>query len=262
MATQLKSSQTPRFPLLTLLHPREQTRTLMLLLPLGIVVWGLIVSAAGLPIWGATSIVLGLLLIPGVQKWRADRVRYGSVVMVLSILLAMQGFHTIEHIAQWIQFHLLRWQPTRSSGLISALDAEWVHFVWNWAVVFVVLYLVRGGMRNPIAWMLLIWTIAHASEHAYMMVRYLQFKQELGILGVPGASAQGLPGILGRDGWLARSPATQNTVLCRLPGVTTLIRLDIHFWWNVGETALLVIAGHMFLRKRFRELSSASLGPV
>src|SRR4051812_7943789 len=101
MATQLKSSNLPRFPLLTLLHPREQTRAVLLLVPLGIVLWGVIVSAAGLPIWGATSIVLGVLLIPGVQKWRADRLRYGSTVMVLSILLAMQGFHTIEHIVQW-----------------------------------------------------------------------------------------------------------------------------------------------------------------
>lgn len=250
MASQLKSPGAPRFPLLTLLHPREQTRAVLLLLPLAIVVWGIIVSAVGMPIWGATSIALGIMVLPGLFKWRADRMRYGSTGMVLSILLAMQGFHTIEHIVQWIQYHLLRWQPFKSSGLISSLNAEWVHFVWNWAVVLVVVYLVWGGMRNPIAWLLLIWTVAHASEHAYMMVRYLQLKHELGLLGMPNASAQGLPGILGRDGWLARSPTTQNTFLCRLPGVTTLVRLDIHFWWNVGETVLLLGAGHIFLRKR------------
>jgi hypothetical protein len=97
---------------------------------------------------------------------------------------------------------------------------------------------------------LLVWTIAHASEHTYMMVRYLQLKHELGVLGVPEVSAQGLPGILGRDGWLARSPVTQDTFLCRLPGLTTTTRLDVHFWWNTGETLLLLIAAHLFLRRR------------
>jgi hypothetical protein len=250
MATQRESPSDPHFPLLTLLHPREQTRAVVLLLSLGIVLWGIVVSAAGLPIWGATTIVLGLLLIPGIQKWRADRMRYGSTIMVLSILVAMQGFHSIEHVVQWIQYHWMRWQPFRSSGLISALNAEWVHFIWNWAVVFVVLYLVWSGMRNPVAWVLLVWTIAHASEHTYMMVRYLQLKHELGVLGVPEVSAQGLPGILGRDGWLARSPVTQDTFLCRLPGLTTTTRLDVHFWWNTGETLLLLIAAHLFLRRR------------
>ena len=255
MATRLGSPNVPRFPLLVLLHPGEQTRLVMLLLPLSLLLWAVVVTAAGLPIWGATTLVLGLLLIPGIQKWRADHARYGGTIMVLSILVAMQGFHTIEHVVQWIQYHLLRWQPFRSSGLISSLNAEWVHFVWNWGVVFVVLYLVRSGMRNPVAWLLLIWTIAHASEHAYMMVRYLQLKQELGALGVPHVSAQGLPGILGRDGWLARSATTQNTFLCRLPGLTTITRLDVHFWWNAGETVLLLIAAHTFLRRRLPEIS-------
>ncbi|HZG65547.1 MAG TPA: hypothetical protein VEZ12_02330 [Herpetosiphonaceae bacterium] len=255
MASQLQPRDGPRFPLITLLHPREQTRMVVLLLPLGLLIWGVVVTAVGLPIWGATTLVLALLLVPGVQKWRADRMRYGVPIMVLSILIAMQGFHTIEHVVQWIQYHLLRWQPFRSSGLISALNAEWVHFVWNWGVVFVVLYLVRSGMRGPVAWLLLIWTIAHASEHAYMMARYLQLKQELGMLGVPQVSAQGLPGILGRDGWLARGSTTQNTFLCRLPGLTTLNRLDIHFWWNAGETVLMLIAAHTFLRRRLPEIS-------
>ena len=114
----------------------------------------------------------------------------------------------------------------------------------------VVLYLVCGGMRNPWAWVLLAWTVAHALEHTYMMARYLQLQGELQRLGVPNVSAQGLPGILGRDGWLARSAATQGTFLCRLPGLTTTTRLDVHFWWNTGETALLLLAGHLFLGTR------------
>jgi hypothetical protein len=62
-------------------------------------------------------------------------------------------------------------------------------------------------------------------------------------------TAQGLPGVLGRDGWLARSPASQGTFLCRLPGLTTATRLDVHFWWNIGEITLLLLAGNTFLLK-------------
>lgn len=241
-----------RFPILALLHPREQTRLVAVMLVIGLFVWGLVVAAAGLPIWGATSLVLALLLIPGTRKWQSDLQRYGPVVMVLSILLAMQGFHSIEHLVQWIQYHVIHWPPWRSSGLISAANSEWVHFVWNWGVVAVVLYLVHGGVRNVWAWLLLGWAVAHTMEHTYMMVRFLEVEQELGRLGAPLVSAQGLPGVLGRDGWLARSPTTQGTFFCRLPGLTTAVRLDVHFWWNSGETLLLLLAAHTFLRPRLR----------
>src|SRR4051794_20806275 len=95
------SSGPGRFPLLGLLHPREQTRLLLFLLPLSLLVWGVVVTAAGLPIWGATTIALALLLIPGTLKWRADLRRFGVTTTVLGILIAMQGFHSIEHLTQW-----------------------------------------------------------------------------------------------------------------------------------------------------------------
>jgi hypothetical protein len=243
-------SPLPRFPILTLLHPGAQTRAVCVLLALGSLVGALAVWLAGVPTWIASAGILALLLIPGIQKWRADRARYGSTVMALSVLLAAQGFHSVEHAAQWIQYHVLHWPPFVSNGLISAANAEWIHFVWNWAVVAVTLYLVRGGMRNVWAWLLLIWATAHALEHAYMFARYLDMVQELRQLGFPQLSAQGLPGVLGRDGWLARSPATQGTFLCRLPGVTTVPRIDVHFWWNTGEIILLLLGAHTFLRDR------------
>ena len=63
-------------------------------------------------------------------------------------------------------------------------------------------------------------------------------------------TAQGLPGIVGRDGWLARSPLTQGTFICSLPWLTTAVRLDVHVWWNVLETVLLLGAGNIFLARR------------
>lgn len=248
MATPSKIQSASRFPILALLHPREHTRFVVALLGLGLLLWGLIVWSVGLPLWGATSIVLAMLLIPGVQKWRADRRRYGMTVMVLSVLLTMQGFHSVEHAVQWFQYHILHWPPWWSNGLISAANAEWVHFVWNWAVVAVVIFLVSCGVRNIWAWGLLAWAVAHALEHSYMMARYLELVQELKRQGTPFVSAQGLPGILGRDGWLARSVTTQGTFLCRVPVLTTAPRLDIHFWWNTGEMILLMATAHTFLR--------------
>lgn len=238
----------PRLPVLALLHPREQTPAVLAALALGVVAGAAGMRLAGLPLWGATALLLGLLLIPGALKWRADARRHGRTTMLLSMLLAAQGFHAVEHIAQWLQFYVLHWSLRASSGLLSPANAEWVHFVWNWLVLLAVIALVRGGVRGPWAWLLLAWAAAHTVEHTYMFVRHLMILGELGQLGVSGITAQGLPGILGRDGWLARSELTRDTFLCRLPGLTTASRLDVHFWWNVGETALLLPAGHAYLR--------------
>jgi hypothetical protein len=147
-----------------------------------------------------------------------------------------------------VQFHVLHWTARASSGLLSPANAEWVHFVWNWLVLITVVALMRGGMRGVWTWALLAWSAAHTFEHTYMFVRHLIVLHELGQLGVGGIPAQGLPGILGRDGWLVRSELTRGTFLCNLPGLTTANRLDVHFWWNVGETALLLLAGHTYLR--------------
>ncbi|MCW5850769.1 MAG: hypothetical protein KIT87_11900 [Anaerolineae bacterium] len=252
------SSSPSRFPLLTLLNPGELTPVLVVALLLGILVGVLQMAWMGWPLWAASATALGVVLAPATLKWRADRRRYGVLVMVLSVLVAAQTFHGLEHLAQWIQYHILDWPGSRSSGLISAANAEWVHFVWNWSVVLVVIYLVRGGMRNGWAWLLLAWSVAHALEHTYMMVRYLQVNWELEKLGFQTVSAQGLPGIFGRDGWLARSALTQGVWYCQVPGLTTAPRLDIHFWWNVGETALLLIAAHTFLRGWFNRPAANS----
>lgn len=249
MITTTSSFSHPRIPLLDLIDPREQTRLVLALLAIGLLAAAGAMRWLQMPLWGATVLVLALLLPVGAVKWRGDARRYGHIAMVLSILVTAQGFHTIEHIAQWIQYHILRWPTFVSSGLISSLNAEWVHFVWNWAVLLTVIYLVRGGMRNPWAWLLLAWTTAHTFEHSYMMVRYLLVLQDLRALGVTNVAAQGLPGILGRDGWLASSDLTQGTFICRLPGVTTAVRLDVHFWWNIGETVLLLLAGNLYMRQ-------------
>jgi len=236
-----------RFPIVTLLHPREYTRFVVATVALGLLLGWLAIEQLGWPLWGATALMLVLLLAPGVAKWRADARRYGLTAMGVSMLLAAQGFHSVEHVAQWIQFHMLNWSARDSTGLLSPANAEWVHFVWNWIVLIAVLCLLRGGMRNIWTWLLLAWALAHTLEHTYLFSRYLAVVADLRQMGLTDVTAQGLPGVLGRDGWLARSPATQNTFLCRLPGVTTATRLDVHFWWNAGEMSLLLLAAHCYL---------------
>lgn len=242
----------PGAALVALLHPREQTRFVLCMLGSSLLVAAAAMRWLGWPLWGATATVLVLMLLPGVAKWRVDRRRYGWAVMVLSILVAAQGLHSIEHLIQWIQYHLLHFTPRQSNGLLSAANAEWVHFVWNWTVLLVLLVLLYGRVRNIWFYLLLCWTMAHTFEHTYMFVRHLDVLAELRRMGVQSITAQGLPGILGRDGWLARSAVTQGTFFCRLPGVTTATRLDVHFWWNTGETILMVLAANSFLAKRFQ----------
>lgn len=244
-----------RFPILDLVNPREQTLALVVTLVIGLALAAVQMIWAGWPLWAATVLVLCLLLIPAVLKWRTDARRYGVAVMVLSVLLAAQGFHTLEHLAQWVEYHILNWPASQSAGFVSPANSEWVHFVWNWTVVLVMVYLIAKGFRNPFVWLLLTWSVAHSLEHTYLMARYLQMLQELRALGVQSVSAQGLPGILGADGWLERSAFTQGTLFCNLPGLTTAPRLDVHFWWNAGEMTLLLIAAHTFLRQRLARRS-------
>jgi hypothetical protein len=238
------------FPVLQLLHPRRYSLAALISLVIGLVLGIAAMRFGGVQRWVATSIVILVMLPVAVLKFRDDRLRYGATIMLMSILLTAQGAHTIEHIVQWVQYHLMYWTMRQSNGLLSAANAEWVHFVWNWGVLLIVLALVRGGMRNGWAFVLLGITIAHTFEHTYMFVRHLQVLAELQQLGVTNLTAQGLPGILGRDGWLARSIFTQGTFLCTIPGLTTATRLDVHFWWNVIEMSLLLAAGHVFLRRR------------
>src|SRR5436189_4533212 len=108
----------PRIPLLDLLDLREQKRMFALMLALGLVVAAGAMRWLGLPLWAATALVLALLIPPAIVKWRADARRYGRIAMAICILVMAQSFHTLEHLAQWVQYHVLRWPSFVSSGLI------------------------------------------------------------------------------------------------------------------------------------------------
>jgi hypothetical protein len=197
--------------------------------------------------------MIGLLVYPALRKWQLDRQHLGTPAMVLSMLLVTQSLHTVEHVAQWVQYHVLDWPLKAASGIISPLNAEIVHFGWNLAVLLVVVWLIGAGLRNRWTWLLLLWAAAHTAEHTYLFITYVQEVQRLASEGLPLSAAQGLPGFFGKEGWLATNvPATGPVAfLCMLaPGLTSAPRLDIHFWWNVGEIGLLLLSAHTSLRGR------------
>jgi hypothetical protein len=230
--------------LLDLLHPRGQLPLFVAFLSLGLVLGWLFVAWYGAPLWSAALLILALLLVPAFQKWRADRRALGWPLTVLGVLLATQGFHTVEHLTQWAQYHLLGWPLKAASGLISPLNAEIVHFSWNWAVLITVIGLVLAGLRSPWMWLLLAWAAAHTAEHTYLFINYMQ-----------SGGVQGLPGFFGAGGWLAGQVGLNAplTFLCRIaPGLAAAPRLDVHFWWNVGEIVLLVLAAQAAMRQATR----------
>ena len=240
-----------QFPIITLLNPRRQTTPVLAAIVLGSALGWFGMWFYDWPLWVAAALFLTILIVPGLVKWEADRRRYGLTAMGVSFLLVTQGFHAIEHLVQWAQYHLLNWTMRASSGILSPANSEWVHFTWNWLVVIIIAALVIGGVRNRWAWLLLIWAIAHTLEHTYMFTRYLWVLEELKQIGITHITAQGLPGILGEGGWLAQSEFTRGTFLSHLPGLATAVRLDVHFWWNMGEMTLLLLASHTYLKQLF-----------
>lgn len=254
-----------RWPILALLNPGEHMPWLIAAILTGIVAGSLVMQWLDWPFWTAVAVMIVCLLVPSIIKWRADEQRYGAIVMGISFLLITQGFHTLEHVAQWVQFHVLSWDKRAAVGLLSPANSEWVHFVWNWIVVIVLLLLIWRGMRNFWIWPMLIWALAHTAEHTYMFVRYLQVLDNLRSLGITDVTAQGLPGFFGRDGWLARNAEICGPLLASFPGLATANRIDVHFWWNMGEISLLLLAAHQYLSTTFKtgtpSVASATVEP-
>ncbi|HEU4328904.1 MAG TPA: hypothetical protein VFS21_37550 [Roseiflexaceae bacterium] len=235
------------------LYPDDQARPALFLGVLSVLIAGVLMVGAGLSLAAATLLVLVVLALPFGRMWAARWQRDGAALALLHMLLYLQGFHTLEHIVQWVQYYLLLYPPRLASGLISPLNAEIVHFVWNQGVlgVIVVLMLQGFGRRNLWAWGLLLWTGAHTAEHTYLFRQYLDM---LPILRAQGASltlAQGLPGVLGAGGWLSwqELPAPAAFVCQLLPGLVSTPRLNVHFVWNMGELVLLLAAARTALRQ-------------
>lgn len=236
------SVQTGRFntPLLTLLDPGRWLVLGLICGAIAVTLWGFLLGSGRVSLSSASLIAVGILAVPASLKWRDDVRKLGVTATVLSVLLILQGFHTVEHFTQVVQYYLLDWPASRSLGLITAANAEWIHFSWNWLVTLGIVFLVARGLRNVFAYALIGWAVLHSVEHTYLLIRYFQVLSELNALGLsPTGATQSLPGVLGRDGVLALQ-----SWCGRIPGLTSAPRVAVHFWWNAGEIILLVLAAH------------------
>jgi hypothetical protein len=239
-----------RFPILAVLHPREHTR--LVVVTVGLAIGGAIVARTVFhwELWQAVVLVLLVLAVPAAITWRADARRYGVTAAVAGALVTMQGLHTVEHVTQWAQRHILHEPLRQANGLLSPANSEWVHFVWNWSVLVPIVFLMFKGMRGFWGLALLAWALGHTFEHTYMFWRYLEVRAELRALGFDDVTAQGLPGIVGDGGWLDLNAGPQLQLICGFPGITTADRLDTHFAWNMGEILLAIPAVHYLLRNK------------
>jgi len=133
-----------------------------------------------------------------------------------SFLLLAQTGHLLEHVAQMVQIHTLGLSGSDARGIVGQLDLEWVHFAWN-AVVVVLLGILLFHFRSN-GWLVAAGVFAawHLVEHDVIMVSFLA-------TGIPGS-----PGLLAAGGAIG--------------GGLPVSRPDLHFLYNVVETALIAVA--------------------
>jgi hypothetical protein len=174
--------------------------------------------------WPPWALVLATLL-PWVPIFALDlswAARQFGALALFFLLVVTQGGHLLEHVAQMTQIHLLGRTGPEARGVIGALDVEWVHFAWNsWVLAALVVLATRfRGNR----WLLATLAFAawHELEHAYLLGVHL------------ATGAQGTPGLLATGGALG--------------GGLPLSRPDLHFGYNLIETALMLLAFAAALR--------------
>ncbi len=153
----------------------------------------------------------------------AARVATGTVgLAVFTFLLLAQTGHLLEHVAQMVQIHALGLTGSDARGVIGQLDIEWVHFAWNAAVVVllgILLFHFRSNRWLVAAGVFAAW---HLVEHDVIMMSFLA-------TGIPGS-----PGLLAAGGSIG--------------GGLPISRPDLHFLYNVVETALIAVAYRSRLR--------------
>jgi hypothetical protein len=133
---------------------------------------------------------------------RGAVVRSPAFYIFLAVL-ALQGFHMLEHITQVVQRYALG-IPNGSGILGSVVDVEPVHFVYNvgYLALLVTTCLLLGLHRDGpyrvgrAVFALLIFTLLfqgfHVIEHVVKMVQYVQLGFQNGTGGIFGAGPGGL----------------------------------------------------------------------
>ena len=182
--------------------------------------WGVVLAAA-VP-WG--------VVVAGQARWLARR--HDAWLALFYVLVVSQGGHLLEHVVQVAQVHVLGMAPPDANGVFTALDAEWVHFLWNTWVLAATVPLVLRYRDNSWLRLAAVAAVWHELEHAYLIVGHVMN----GTVGDPGLLAGG--GALG--------------------GGVPVTRIDLHVAYNVIETLPIVVAFGVTLR---REQAPAPVAP-
>jgi hypothetical protein len=167
------------------------------------------------PLWAvalATLAPLGPLLC-----WEAvSTYRRYHWLGVFYVLTVAQVGHLVEHVVQMTQLRVLQLPADQAHGIVGIFDTEWVHFVWNNSVALLVLLLLLRFRRNPLLWLTAAVATWHGAEHVAIIWPYL------------ATGLRGAPGLLATGGLLA--------------GGLPLSVLELHYYYNLLETAPLVLA--------------------
>jgi hypothetical protein len=169
----------------------------------------------GCAIWQVALLVILAWLPLFFLKTVSIHRQYGWLAFFF-ILVVTQGAHVLEHVAQMVQIHLLGLSGLQARGIFGMLDLEWVHLIWNSWVLICAVLLVFLFRKNPWLWVLLVISVWHEIEHVYIMSVFLR-------TGHPGA-----PGLLAAGGAIG--------------GGLPLSRPDLHFFYNLLEEVVLIIA--------------------
>ncbi len=110
-----------------------------------------------------------------------------ALSLLFLLVVAIQGFHVIEHIVLVVQVEALGMGLAQAHGLLGArVDFEWLHFSYNLSFLGTLIVLLVYGLRNhetralakgPLG-MALAGAVGlqtyHVAEHTIRIVQYLQ----------------------------------------------------------------------------------------
>ena len=167
------------------------------------------------PLW-AMTVSMALPWLPFFARWIVHTYREHPWLGFFCILTWLQLSHLGEHVVQMVQIHVLGLQGEDARGVFGVFDIEWVHFIWNVGILVGVLLLLTRNPRNRWLQVTAVISAWHAIEHSYILSVYLS----TGLSGTPGLLASG--GLIG--------------------GGLPLTRPDLHFLYNLVESAPLVLA--------------------
>jgi hypothetical protein len=152
-------------------------------------------------VWISAAALLGMLAAAAAARPLVHRRRRSGAgipsraVTILIFGLGVQSFHMLEHVAQVVQRNVL--ESEHHTGLLgSAFDSEWVHFVYNLAVLVFLVWALRvvwGSAPSSTAQGALAFLVADVGLQTYHMVEHsVRIVQHItqGVTPAPGILGQ------------------------------------------------------------------------